>query len=177
MDIVHLKLKSIAVVMQSNIVRYYINNYRNWSNISIRFWTYKRHHIPRPNWRSVACLLWKHVSEPIDGVKTAPLYIMVVCRFTQCMDIVTYRATGRNVHLYHINQNARFIMRNIDVKGCAREYPRLHHLFHSSISSCTHRKLPRPFLLENISGNKTYGMSQSFNRNMITVYGWRLLIP
>ena len=37
-----------AVIMRSNIVSYYINNYRNWGRISIRCWIHKRHPIPHP---------------------------------------------------------------------------------------------------------------------------------
>ena len=43
-----------AVIKQSNIVRYCINNYRNWGRISTRCWI----HIPCPNGRAMGCLLW-----------------------------------------------------------------------------------------------------------------------
>ena len=39
--------------MQSNILRYYINNYGNWGIISIRCWIHKRHSIPHPNGRDM----------------------------------------------------------------------------------------------------------------------------
>ena len=38
-------IQSTAVIMRSNIVRYYVNNYRNWGRISIRCWVHKRHPI------------------------------------------------------------------------------------------------------------------------------------
>ena len=44
--------------MRSNIVRYYINDYRKGGRISISCWIHKRHPIPRPNVRVMACLLW-----------------------------------------------------------------------------------------------------------------------
>ena len=51
-------LQSSAVITRSNVVRYYINNYRNRGRISIRCWIHKRHSIPRPNGRAMCCLLW-----------------------------------------------------------------------------------------------------------------------
>ena len=47
-----------AVITRSNSVRYYIDDYRNWSRISIRCWNHKRHPIPCPNGRAVGCILW-----------------------------------------------------------------------------------------------------------------------
>ena len=47
-------LHSRAVITRSNIVNYYINNYRNWGRISIRCWIL----IPRPNGRVMGCVLW-----------------------------------------------------------------------------------------------------------------------
>ena len=51
-------VQSSAVITRFNIVRYYINKYRNWSRIWIRRWIHKRHPIPRPNGRAMGCLLW-----------------------------------------------------------------------------------------------------------------------
>ena len=42
-----------VIIIQSSIVRFYINNYRNWGRISIRCWIHKRHPIPRPNRRAM----------------------------------------------------------------------------------------------------------------------------
>ena len=39
-------IQSSTVITESNIVRYYINNYRNWGRISIRCWIHKRHTSP-----------------------------------------------------------------------------------------------------------------------------------
>ena len=36
------KLQSSAVITRSNIVRYYINDYRNWGRISTRCWIHKK---------------------------------------------------------------------------------------------------------------------------------------
>ena len=41
-------------VQSTNLVRYCINNCRNWCRISIRCWTHKRHHIARPNGRATS---------------------------------------------------------------------------------------------------------------------------
>ena len=51
-------IQSSAVITRSNIVRFCINNCRNWDIISIRCWIHKRHPIPRPNGRAMRCLLW-----------------------------------------------------------------------------------------------------------------------
>ena len=47
-----------AVITRSNIIRYYINNYRIWGRILIRCWIHWRHPISRPNGRATGCLLW-----------------------------------------------------------------------------------------------------------------------
>ena len=52
------KVQSSAVIKRSNMVRFCINNCRNWDIISIRCWIHKRHPIPRPNGRAMGCLLW-----------------------------------------------------------------------------------------------------------------------
>ena len=54
------KLQSNAIVTRSDILRYYINNCRNWGRISIRCWIHKRHPIPRPNGQAMGCLLWEN---------------------------------------------------------------------------------------------------------------------
>ena len=51
-------IQSSAVITRLNIIRYYIDNYRNWSRLRIRRWTHKRHPIPSPNGRVLGCLLW-----------------------------------------------------------------------------------------------------------------------
>ena len=54
----HNLLQSNAIITRSNLVRYYINNHRNWGRISIRCWTHKKHPIPPPNRRAMGCPLW-----------------------------------------------------------------------------------------------------------------------
>ena len=46
MKIKQITVQSSAVIKRSNIVRYCINNCRNWGRISIRCWIHKRHPIP-----------------------------------------------------------------------------------------------------------------------------------
>ena len=60
LSLIHTVLLWIGVlwVTRPNIVRYFINNYRNWGRISIICWIYKRHTIPRPNGRAMGWLLW-----------------------------------------------------------------------------------------------------------------------
>ena len=56
-------IQSSVVITRSNIVKYYIHNYRTWSRISIRCWIHKRHPIPRPNGRAMGCFcgyLWEN---------------------------------------------------------------------------------------------------------------------
>ena len=52
------KIQWSAVITRSNIVSYYIKDYRNWRRISNRCWINKRHPTPRPNGRAMGCLLW-----------------------------------------------------------------------------------------------------------------------
>ena len=54
----HTPLQSIAVIIWSNTVRYFTNNYRNWGRISIRCWMHKRHTILHPNRWAMRGLLW-----------------------------------------------------------------------------------------------------------------------
>ena len=56
-------LQSSAVITRSHIVRYHINNYRNWGRISIRCWIHKRHPIPHPNRWAMSCdYVWENLS-------------------------------------------------------------------------------------------------------------------
>ena len=50
-------LQSSAVITRFNIVRYCINDCRNWSRISSGYWINKIHHIPRSDRRAMGCLL------------------------------------------------------------------------------------------------------------------------
>ena len=64
-----------AVITRSNIVRYYINNYRNWGRISIRCWIHKSRPIPRPNGRAMG-VSFVNICEKIDRVITTPHCIL-----------------------------------------------------------------------------------------------------
>ena len=55
---IHTYIWSSAVIIRSNIVSYYMNNYRNCGRIFIRCWICKRHPITRPNVRAMKCILW-----------------------------------------------------------------------------------------------------------------------
>ena len=46
-----------AVITRSDIVRYYMNNYKKCVRISTRLWIHKRHPIPRPSGRVMGCPL------------------------------------------------------------------------------------------------------------------------
>ena len=52
------EVQSSAVIMRSKIVRFCINNCRNWDIISIGCWIHKRHPISHPSGRAIGCLLW-----------------------------------------------------------------------------------------------------------------------
>ena len=58
MGVVHQSIQSSAIIRRSNIVRHYVNDYRNWGRISIRCWIHKRHPIPHPNGWAMGGLLW-----------------------------------------------------------------------------------------------------------------------
>ena len=65
-----------AVITRSNIVKYYINNYRNWGRISIRCWTQKKTAIPRPHGRAMGVFceyLWENVPHYNDTA----LYVVI----------------------------------------------------------------------------------------------------
>ena len=51
-------LQPSAVITRSSIVRYHINDYRNWDRISIRCWIHKIQLIPRPYGWAMECHLW-----------------------------------------------------------------------------------------------------------------------
>ena len=46
-----------AVITRSDIVRYYMNNYKKCIRMSTRLWIHKRHPIPRPSGRAIGCPL------------------------------------------------------------------------------------------------------------------------
>ena len=79
-----------TIMRWSNIVRYYINYYRNWGRISslwIRCWIHKRHHIPRPNGRAIGCLLWIFVRKltTLSLYRTVYLCILIVALMLSCI--------------------------------------------------------------------------------------------
>ena len=53
----YLIVQSSAIITRSNIVRYCIDNCRNWGRTITRYWIHKRHSIPHPNGRAMGCLL------------------------------------------------------------------------------------------------------------------------
>ena len=55
MMIQYIYKQSSAVITRSNIVRYYIDNYKSWVGISIRCWIHKYHPIPRPKGWAMGC--------------------------------------------------------------------------------------------------------------------------
>ena len=52
------KLQLSAIITQSNIVRYYMYNYRKWGSILIRCWIHKRHPIACPDGQAMGCCSW-----------------------------------------------------------------------------------------------------------------------
>ena len=51
-------VQSSAIITRSNIVRYFMNNYRKSGTISVKCWIHKSHHVPRPD---VFCeYLWEN---------------------------------------------------------------------------------------------------------------------
>ena len=65
-----------AVITRFNIVRYYINNYRNWGRISIRCWTLKRHAIPRPHERVIG-VFCEYLWENLPHYNGTALYVVI----------------------------------------------------------------------------------------------------
>ena len=61
------RIQASAIITRSNIVRYYINDYRNWGRISIRCWIHERCPIPCPNRWAMGCFC-----EKIDRIIMAP---------------------------------------------------------------------------------------------------------
>ena len=53
----YLTIQWSAVITRSDIVRYYMNNYKKCVRISTRLWIHKRHPIPRPSGRVMGCPL------------------------------------------------------------------------------------------------------------------------
>ena len=87
-EIINRHIQSSAVITRSSMVRYCMNNCRNWSRMSIRWWTHKRHPIPRPNGRAMGCLFqylwdtlqWRHNDH--DGVSNhKPYGCLLNCLF------------------------------------------------------------------------------------------------
>ena len=53
-----ISIQSSAVITRSDIVRLYIDSYRDWGRISIKCWMHKRHPWPRSNGWAMGYLLW-----------------------------------------------------------------------------------------------------------------------
>ena len=69
-----------TVIMWSNIVRYCMNDCRNW--ISIRYWIHRRCPIPHPKGQAMGCLLWI-LFEKIDRIIVAP-HCITYSRIIKC---------------------------------------------------------------------------------------------
>ena len=70
---------SNVIITRSNIVRYYINNYRNWYRISIRCWIHKSHLITRPNERVMGCFFWIfHYHDVIMGAMASQITSLII---------------------------------------------------------------------------------------------------
>ena len=80
-----------AVIMQFNIVRYYMNDNRNWGRLSIRCWIHKR---PRPNGRAGGVLM--NIFEKIGWVITAPhsIYIGIPFPLPSLVQIMACHLVG-----------------------------------------------------------------------------------
>ena len=74
-----LSIQSSAVIMWSNIVTYYTNNYRNWGRILIRCWIHKRHPIPHPNGRDMGCLSWIFVRKLTTALHCISIWMYYTC--------------------------------------------------------------------------------------------------
>ena len=70
-------IQSSVVIKGSNIVRYYINDYRNWGRISIRCWIDKRHPIPRLTGELWGCLLWTFVRQLTVVYNSTAVYLNI----------------------------------------------------------------------------------------------------
>ena len=81
-----------AVITRSNIVRYYINDYRNWGNTSIRYWIHKRARYG---------VSFVKICEKIDRVNTASH-----CIWEQ--SAVNYESEYKN---FHTNMNSFFFLK------------------------------------------------------------------
>ena len=78
-------IESSAIITRCNIVRYCINDCRNSGRISLRCWIHKRHTIPRPGRRAMACLFWIFFTKT-DRVVTALHCIKADIMFFACPD-------------------------------------------------------------------------------------------
>ena len=63
-------LRSSAVKTRCNIVKYYIDSYRNWCRISIRCWIHKRHPYHRSVYRN-QWLLFRYSDRYLTNVSSA----------------------------------------------------------------------------------------------------------
>ena len=98
----NLEIQSRTVITRSSIVRYYINNYRNWGRISIRCWIHKRHPIPRPNGQAMGCLLGIFVRKLTTYVIRTPhcVFHCAFCRtkYTSYMHIHAFSPRTAHGH-------------------------------------------------------------------------------
>ena len=77
------------VITRYNIVRYYMNNYKNWGRKSIRCWIHKKTSHTSP-YRASYVVSFVNICEKIDRVITAP----------HCMYYLNWRRTGESLQWY-----------------------------------------------------------------------------
>ena len=96
------RLKPSAVITRPNIVRYYINNYRNRGRISIRCCMHKRHPIPHHNGWAMG-VFYEYLWENWPRYNGTALYFtptMVIV----CLPLVLQEQTWY-WYMYHMNSH------------------------------------------------------------------------
>ena len=88
-----------AVITRSDIVRYYMNNYKKCVRISTRLWIHKRHPIPRPSGRVMGCplrIFWEN-GPRYNGTALYLnwcVYVQYIARYGYVHDAATELKTG-----------------------------------------------------------------------------------
>ena len=82
-------IQSSAVMTRCNIVRYYINDYRDWCRKSVRCWIHNRHPKLRPNRWAVGCFceyLWQNLTRYNGTAMYLISDTAILAIFTVCID-------------------------------------------------------------------------------------------
>ena len=157
------QILSSTVTTRSNVIRYHINNYRNWSRISIRWWFHKRPpYLPLTGSYGVSFVnTWPRYNGPHCTIKLLKLqltYISIDNESHKCTaqyEDYLFQRWGFSLFCYTVIRVTIIRENNLQVR-------RISHCFRFTIISDVYR-----FYIPNKTTFIKYGLTQSLQSKAV----------